>query len=69
MEESWLFSILRLRLRSACGIVVFGKGGESPGDPRYAPAKLKLNPAVYVHHSTRTQAMSKKSKKKKKTKM
>jgi hypothetical protein len=69
MEESGLFSILRLRLRSACGIVVFGKGGESPGDPRYAPAKLKLNPAVYVHHSTRTQAMSKKSKKKKKTKM
>jgi len=58
-----------LRLRPACGIVVFGKEGESPGDPRYAPAKLKLNPAVYVHHSTRTQAMAKKSKKKKKTKM
>jgi len=50
-------------------MVVFGKEGESPGDPRYAPAKLKLNPAVYVHHSTRTQIMAKKSKKKKKTKM
>ena len=60
---------MRLRLRPARGIVVFGKGGEGPGDPRYAPAKLKLNPAVSVHHSTRTQVMAKKSKKKKKTKM
>jgi hypothetical protein len=58
-----------LRLRPACDIVVFGKEGEGPGDPRYAPAKLKLNPAVYVHHSTRTQVMAKKSKKKKKSKM
>jgi hypothetical protein len=58
-----------LRLRPTHGIVVFGKEGESPGDPRFTPAKLKLNPAVHVHHSTRKQAMAKKSKKKKKTKM
>jgi len=42
---------------------------KSPGDPRYTPAKLKLNPAVYVHHSTRTQVMAKTPKKKKKKKM
>jgi len=57
-----------LQVRAACGIVLFGKGGKGPGNPRYAPAKLKLNPAVYVHHSTRKQAMSKKPKKKKKSK-